>query len=133
MVRKVPPDENAGMSFFSSGYFRGSLPPQGMAHRIGDHLIMGCSTGRADRVDSDNQPQVLSVHDADPCEQQLSPYEIGKLKRAGIDVERLKWEFGSRPPSRFDLYKCRNGDIVIKRKGDSRGPGEFTGLNIDQF
>lgn len=32
--------------------------------------------------------------------------------------------------SRFDLYKCRNGDIVIKRKGDSKGPGESTGYNI---
>ena len=94
---------------------------------------MGCGTGRADSADSDNQQQALSAYDADSCEQKPSPYEIGKLKRAGIDVERLKWEFGSRPPSRFDLYKCRNGDVVIKRKGDSRGPGEFTGLNIDQF
>ena len=94
---------------------------------------MGCSPSGADSADSDNQQQALRAPDADPCEQKLSPYEIGKLKRAGIDMERLKWEFGSRPPSRFDLYKCRNGDIVIKRKGDSRGPGEFTGLNIDQF
>jgi len=72
-------------------------------------------------------------HDDDPCEQRLSPPEIGKLKRADIDVERLKWDLGSRPPSRFDLYKCRNGDIVIKRTGDSRGPAELTGLNIYQF
>jgi hypothetical protein len=69
----------------------------------------------------------------DPCDQKLSPRDIARLKRAQIEIERLKWELGARPPSRFDLYKCRNGDIVVKRKGDSSGPGEHTGLNIHQF
>ena len=87
----------------------------------------------AHRAEGYSQRHALGRHADDPCDQKLSPHEIGKLQRADIAVERLKWELGARPPSRFDLYKCRNGDIVIKRKGDSRGPGEPTGLNIHQF
>ena len=88
----------------------------------------------ADSTEGHSQQHVPGGEDDnDPCDQKLSPREIAKLKRADIDVERLKWELGARPPSRFDLYKCRNGDVVVKRKGDGRGPGEPTGLNINHF
>ena len=71
-----------------------------------------------------------ACQDQDPCDQLLSPSEIKKLKQVISSIEKFKEELGARPASRFDLYKCRNGDIVIKRKGDSTGPGEPTGYNI---
>ena len=69
----------------------------------------------------------------DPCDHLLSPSEIKKLKQVISSIEKFKEELGARPASRFDLYKCRNGDIVIKRKGDSKEPGEQTGYNIDSL
>jgi hypothetical protein len=68
--------------------------------------------------------------DHDPCDRLLSLSEIKKLKQIIGSLEQFKEELGARPASRFDLYKCRNGDIVIKRKGDSQGPGESTGYNV---
>jgi hypothetical protein len=68
--------------------------------------------------------------DQDPCDKLLSPSEIKKLKQIISSIEQFKEELGARPAARFDLYKCRNGDIVIKRKGDSQGPGELTGYNV---
>ncbi|UFS62754.1 polymorphic toxin type 33 domain-containing protein [Sulfurimonas sp. HSL-3221] len=56
----------------------------------------------------------------------LSPGEIERLKRGGIHPHDLKEN------SRQDLYKKKNGDIVVKRKG-GKGPGEPTGLNINDF
>ena len=66
----------------------------------------------------------------DPCDQPLSPDEIKKLKQVVGNIEKFKEEHGARPASRFDLYKCNNGDIVVKRKGDSKGPGEPTEYNV---
>ena len=71
-----------------------------------------------------------ACQDQDPCDQLLSPSEIKKLKQVIRSIEKFKEELGARPASRFDLYKCKNGDIVIKRKGDSKRPGEPTGYNI---
>ena len=68
--------------------------------------------------------------DQDLCGQLLSPSEIKKLKQAIRSVEKFKEELAARPASRFDLYKCSNGDIVIKPKGDSKGPGEPAGYNV---
>ncbi|MDX2230509.1 MAG: polymorphic toxin type 33 domain-containing protein [Leptolyngbyaceae cyanobacterium bins.349] len=59
----------------------------------------------------------------------LSPYEIAKLKKSGIDIHELK---GVRGASRKDLYKDKDGAIYIKLK-DGLGAGEFTGLNINDF
>jgi putative RNase toxin 33 of polymorphic toxin system len=33
---------------------------------------------------------------------------------------------------KYDLYKNRDGDILVKPK-DGRGPGDPTGLNINDF
>ena len=71
-----------------------------------------------------------ACQDQDPCDQLLSPSEIKKLKQAIRSVEKFKEELAARPASRFDLYKCSNGDIVIKPKGDSKGPGEPAGYNV---
>jgi hypothetical protein len=68
--------------------------------------------------------------DHDPCDKLLSPSEIKKLKQIISSIEQFKEELGAHPASHFDLYKCRNGDIVIKRKGDSQEPGESTGYNV---
>jgi RHS repeat-associated protein len=67
----------------------------------------------------------------DPCDKKLSKHEIEKLQKGGVDVEGEKEGYGG-PPSHFDLYKCKNGDIVVKRKGG----GEIvarTGLNMNNF
>jgi len=71
-----------------------------------------------------------ACQDQDLCGQLLSPSEIKKLKQAIRSVEKFKEELAARPASRFDLYKCSNGDIVIKPKGDSKGPGEPAGYNV---
>ena len=67
-----------------------------------------------------------ACQDQDPCDQLLSSSEIKKLKQVIRSIEKFKEELGARPALRFDLYKCKNGDIVIKRKVDSKGPGEST-------
>jgi len=71
-----------------------------------------------------------ACQDQDLCGQLLSPSEIKKLKQAIRSVEKFKEELAARPASRFDLYKCSNGDIVIKPKGDSKGQGEPAGYNV---
>ena len=76
------------------------------------------------------RPDRPACQDQDPCDQLLSSSEIKKLKQVISSIEKFKEELGAHPASRFDLYKCRNGDIVIKRKGGSKGPGEPTGYNI---
>jgi len=59
----------------------------------------------------------------------LSPGEISKLKNGGEDIHDLK---GNKNASKRDLYKNKNGDILVKPKG-GKGPGESTGLNINDF
>jgi len=59
----------------------------------------------------------------------LTPSEIAKLQRGGIDIHALKNEEGA---SRKDLYKNIDGNIYVKPKG-GQSPGEDTGLNINDF
>ncbi|WP_428746103.1 polymorphic toxin type 33 domain-containing protein, partial [Sulfurimonas sp.] len=59
----------------------------------------------------------------------LSPGEIDRLKKGGEDIHDLK---GGKNASKRDLYKNKNGDITVKPKGGN-GPGEPTGLNINDF
>jgi hypothetical protein len=62
-------------------------------------------------------------------DKKLTPGEIKKLKGAGIDPEQLK---GGRSTGRLDLFKDRKGNIIIKPK-DGSGPGEPTGININDL
>ncbi len=59
----------------------------------------------------------------------LTPGEIAKLQRAGVDIHDLKNEENA---SKKDLYKDRDGNIYVKPKG-GQVPGEDTGLNINDF
>jgi hypothetical protein len=56
----------------------------------------------------------------------FSPGEINKLKKGGVHPHDLKEN------ARQDLYKDKDGNIVVKPKGGN-GPGEPTGLNINDF
>ena len=62
-------------------------------------------------------------------DKRLSDQEIRKLKQRGIDPERLK---GGKDTGHVDLYKDRQGNILVKPKGGS-GPGEPTDYNIKQL
>lgn len=59
----------------------------------------------------------------------LTPGEVGKLQRGGIDIHALKNEESA---SMKDLYKDRDGNIYVKPKG-GQASGEDTGLNINDF
>jgi RHS repeat-associated protein len=58
----------------------------------------------------------------------LTNGEIERLKKGGVDPHDLKQE----NPSTKDLYKDQNGNIIVKPKGGN-GPGEPTGLNINDY
>jgi uncharacterized protein RhaS with RHS repeats len=62
-------------------------------------------------------------------DKKLTPGEINKLKGRGIDPEQLK---GGRSTGKIDLFKDRKGNIIIKPK-DGSGPGEPTGININDL
>ena len=62
-------------------------------------------------------------------DQRLSPGEIKKLEKGGEDAEDLKG--GTRTGSK-DLFKDKKGNIYVKPK-DGSGPGDPTGLNINNF
>ena len=62
-------------------------------------------------------------------DKKLTPGEIKELKGKGIDPEDLK---GGRATGKLDLFKDRKGNIVIKPK-DGSGPGEPTGININDL
>ena len=62
-------------------------------------------------------------------DKKLSPKEIKKLKEKGFDIEGLK---GIKKTGGFSLYKDAQGNILIKPPGGI-GPGEPTGLNINQL
>ena len=64
-------------------------------------------------------------------DKKLSNGEIEALEEAGEDIHELK-EGCPGGVSKCDLYKDRQGNIYVKPKG-SRGAGEFTGLNINNF
>jgi hypothetical protein len=59
----------------------------------------------------------------------LSRDEVKRLSGSGIDIHKLK---GGKGASRFDLYKDRQGNIFIKRKGGG-GEADPTGLNIKDY
>ncbi len=59
-------------------------------------------------------------------DRRLTPGEIQRLKDHGINPHVLK------PNSRHDLFKDRKGNIIVKPK-DSSGPGDETGLNINDL
>lgn len=61
-------------------------------------------------------------------DKKLTPDDIRRLKEAGLDPHDLKEGFG--PPSQYDLYKDREGNIYVKPKG-GRGAGDDTGININ--
>lgn len=56
----------------------------------------------------------------------LSPGEMKKLEKAGLDSHDMK------PNSKYDLFKDENGDIYVKPK-DGSGPGDFTGYNVNNL
>ncbi len=61
--------------------------------------------------------------------QKLSQGEVEKLENAGIDVHFWK---GKKGASRRDLYKDKNGNIIILGKGGVGEP-DPTGYNINDF
>jgi RHS repeat-associated protein len=65
-------------------------------------------------------------------DKKLTPGEIAKLKKAGIDPEGLKKEVFPGGTGNKDLYKTPSGDIFVKGKGGA-GPGEPTGININKL
>jgi uncharacterized protein RhaS with RHS repeats len=81
-----------------------------------------CVTDAADPLDDLLRPYLNE-------DKKLTPGEIKKLKGAGIDPEQLK---GGRSTGRLDLFKDRKGNIIIKPK-DGSGPGEPTGININDL
>ena len=97
----------------------------------------GCGGGGGNNYSGgggDNNDSSCSSDDDDNCDTPLSKGEIEKLKKflgGSEELHKEKEGYGG-PPKYFDFYKCRNGDIVIKRKGG--GPViARTGLNINQI
>lgn len=64
-------------------------------------------------------------------DRKLSQGEIRQLEDAGYDIHELK-DGCPGGPSKCDLYKDRRGNVYVKPKG-GRGPGEFTGVNLNQL
>lgn len=62
-------------------------------------------------------------------DKKLGNGEIKRLQDADIDIHDPK---GGKNASKYDLYKNRDGDILVKPKG-GRGSGDPTGLNINDF
>lgn len=59
----------------------------------------------------------------------LTNEEIDRLKQGGEDIHKIK---GKRNAAKRDLYKDQDGNIYVKPKG-GQAPGEYTGLNINEF
>lgn len=62
-------------------------------------------------------------------DKKLTPGEIERLKKGGVDIHEVK---GGKNASERDLYKDRSGNIYVKGKG-GKGPGERTGLNLEDY
>jgi RHS repeat-associated protein len=62
-------------------------------------------------------------------DQRLTKGEIKKLTDAGEDAEQLK---GGTATGSLDLFKDKKGNIYVKPK-DGSGPGDPTGLNINNY
>ncbi len=102
---------------------------------LGD-LILGGILGyhlykKVKDSDSNNENENdKEEEDSDSAQdKKLSKGEIKKLKDGGVDVHDLK---GGKSASKYDLYKDPKGNIKIKPKS-ATGPGEPTGLNINNF
>jgi len=72
--------------------------------------------------------------DDDNCDTPLTKSDIERLKKylGGSEALHKEKEGYGDPPKYFDFYKCRNGDIVIKRKGE-KSIVAYTGLNINSI
>ncbi len=80
--------------------------------------------------DSDNSSEGDSDGKENPAQdKRLTKGEINNLKDSHIDIHDLK---GGKNASKYDLFKDRKGNIKIKPKS-GKGPGEPTGLNINDF
>ena len=64
-------------------------------------------------------------------DRKLSDEEIERLQDAGIDIHEIKKDCPG-GIAKCDLFKDRAGNIYVKPKR-SRGPGDFTGYNINDF
>ncbi len=62
-------------------------------------------------------------------DKKLTSGEIEKLKDNDIDPHDLK---PKKNGSKYDLFKDKDGNIIIKPKKDN-GPGDYTGININEF
>jgi hypothetical protein len=84
---------------------------------------------------SDSAGQKMPDEDPDEPRQQckqnkkLSKGEIKKLQDNGIDPHDLKPKYNG---SRYDLFKTKDGDIVVLPK-NGVGEPDPTGLNINDF
>jgi hypothetical protein len=68
----------------------------------------------------------LSV-DMSEEDRRLTPGEIEELKKKGYDIHDIKGKTGA---SKRDLFVDKKGRVVVKPK-DGSGPGEDTGININ--
>jgi RHS repeat-associated protein len=91
----------------------------------------GSSSNDANSSDSSTpEPLPPPPNDRDPKkDKKLSNGEIKRLKDNGIDPHSLK---PKKNGSKFDLFKDRNGNIIVKPKNGS-GPGDPTFFNINNF
>ncbi len=101
-------------SFGSYVAVAGAAIGSGLVKYFGQKLLESCDDGN---IYYSKQDKLLTKR------------EIDRLKKGGEDIHSLK---GGKHASRRDLYKDKNGNIVIKPKGGN-GIGEPTGLNIDDF
>lgn len=99
------------------GLYAALNPPPPLPYDLNPFPPMG------DFCPIDNSPYLSNK------DKMLSPGEIDRLKKGGEDIHDLK---GGKNASKRDLYKNKNGDIFVKPKG-GRGPGDPTGLNINDF
>ena len=110
------------------------LVTSGRAVSLGD-LIYEAANGDP-RIDSPSGLFNESSDEGGSCDvdgsvsdKKLSKGEIEKLKNSGFDPHDLK---PRKNGSRFDLFKDRFGNIIIKPK-KGNGPGDPTGINIKDF
>jgi hypothetical protein len=63
-------------------------------------------------------------------DKKLSKGEVRELEKAGINIHELKEGLGA--GGEQELFKDRKGNVIIKPK-DGSGPGEPTGININDL
>jgi RHS repeat-associated protein len=62
-------------------------------------------------------------------DKRLTSGEIKRLQQGGENIEEIK---GAKGAGQRDLFKDKDGNIVVK-PADGSGPGEYTGLNINDY